>query len=205
MGIARTLFDSKDVDKRVKAQIYVAGPLNALLWGCETWNLTKRNLSRLRSFHHSAIRRILVIKWNQVREKHIKNEEVRAMLYNIPNIDAYITKRTAVYLGKVSRSNNESLPKKFLAAWIQGSRKNGAPQLSCNNNFAEAVNKILAPHKTLSSKSALLKEWIPLARDANNWQNYIDNYFEICRKTDPRDEPGTDDDEEKITDRRGQG
>jgi hypothetical protein len=42
-----------------------------------------------------------------------------------------------------------------------------------------------------------LKEWIPLARDANNWQNYIDNYFEICRKTDPRDEHEIDDDEEK--------
>jgi hypothetical protein len=62
------------------------------------------------------------------------------------------------------------VPKKFLAAWIQGSRKNGAPQLSCNNNFAEAINKILAPHKTLSMFTAPLKEWIPLARDANNWQ-----------------------------------
>jgi hypothetical protein len=101
MGIARTFFDNKDVDKRIKAQIYVAGPLNALLWGCETWNLMKRNLSRLRSFHHGAIRRILAIKWNQVREKHIKNEEVKAMLCNIPNIDVYITKRTTVYLGKV--------------------------------------------------------------------------------------------------------
>jgi hypothetical protein len=197
MGIARTFFDNKDVDKRIKTQIYVAGPPNALLWGCEAWNLTKRNLSRLRSFHHGAICRILAIKWNQVREKHIKNEEVRAMLCNIPNIDAYITKRTAAYLGKVSRSDNESLPKKFLAALIQGSQKNGAPQLSCNNNFAEAINKILAPHKTLSNKSALLKEWIPLARDVNNWQLYIDNYFEICHKTDPRDKLKIDGDENR--------
>jgi hypothetical protein len=101
MGIARTFFDNKDVDKRIKAQIYVAGPLNALLWGCEAWNLAKRNLSRLRSFHHGAIHRILAIKWNQVREKYIKNEEVRAMLCNIPNIDAYITKRNAAYLIKI--------------------------------------------------------------------------------------------------------
>jgi hypothetical protein len=33
MGIARTFFDNKDINKRIKAQIYVAGPLNALLWG----------------------------------------------------------------------------------------------------------------------------------------------------------------------------
>ena len=36
MGAAKHLFDNKDVDKRIKAQIYVACPLNALLWGCET-------------------------------------------------------------------------------------------------------------------------------------------------------------------------
>jgi len=33
MGAAKHFFDNKDVDKRIKAQIYVAGPLNALLWG----------------------------------------------------------------------------------------------------------------------------------------------------------------------------
>jgi len=74
MGAAKTFFDNKDVDKRIKAQIYVAGPLNALLWGCESWNLTKRNTDKLMSFHHNAIRRILGIKWNQVREKHISEK-----------------------------------------------------------------------------------------------------------------------------------
>jgi hypothetical protein len=78
------------------------------------------------SFHHDAICRILAIKWNQVREKHVKNEEVRSLLCNILKIDAYITKRTATYLRKVSRSDKASLPKKILAAWIQGA-KNTAP------------------------------------------------------------------------------
>jgi hypothetical protein len=65
MGAAKTFFDNKDVDKRIKAQIYVAGPLNALLWGCKSWNLTKRNTDKLMSFHHNAIRRILGLKIRQ--------------------------------------------------------------------------------------------------------------------------------------------
>jgi hypothetical protein len=134
LGAAKSFFDNKDVDKRIKSHIYVAGPLNALLWGCKTWNLTKGNLSKLTSFHHSAICRILAISWKQVREKHIKNKEVRGMLYNIPNIDAFITRRTAVYIRKITRSEGNSLPKKLLAAWIRGLRKNGGLQLSCNNN-----------------------------------------------------------------------
>ena len=186
MGASKYFFDNKDVCKKIKSQIYVAGPLNALIWGCESWNLTKHNMNKLMAFHHSAIRRILGIKWNQVREKHIKNKEVRGILCNIPNIDAFIAKRTAVYLGKVSPSNN-TYPQKFLTAWITGKRKNGAPQLTCNNNFVNSIKKILPPGKILSNKQALLREWIPLAKDENNWLTYIDAYFESCRSMDHED------------------
>ena len=56
MGAAKHSLNNKDVDKRIKAEIYVVAPLNTLLWGCETWNLTRYNLNKLMSFHHSAIR-----------------------------------------------------------------------------------------------------------------------------------------------------
>jgi hypothetical protein len=105
----------------------------------------------------------LMISWQQVREKHIKNKEVRKLLCNIPKIDTFIMKRTAVYIGKVTRAEENSLPKKILAAWIRGSRKTGTPQLTCNNNFAETIHRILPSDKALSNKSAPLREWIPLA------------------------------------------
>ena len=74
-----------------------------------------------------------------IREKHIKSKEVRGLLYNIPNVDAFIDRQKASYIGKISRSNAQSYPKKFLAAWIFGKQKNGAPQLTCNNNFAKVI------------------------------------------------------------------
>jgi hypothetical protein len=43
----------------------------------------------------------------------------------------------------------------------------------------------------------LLKEWLPLARDENNWQTYIDNYFKTCRKTDLQNESETDNEDDK--------
>ena len=184
MGASKYFFDNKDVDKRIKTKIYVAGPCNALLRGCETWNLTKDNLKKIMVFHHGAIRRILGIRWNQVREQHIKNHEIRGILCNIPNVDAFINKRTATYIGKVSRSNPESYPIKFLTAWIHGKRKNGAPQLTCNNSFAKVIEKILPPDKPLSNKQAPLKEWLPLAKNESNWLEYIDTYFRSCRNID---------------------
>ena len=117
--------------------------------------------------------------------------EVRGLLADILNVDAFITKRTATYIGKIIRADQESLPKKFLTAWINGSQKNGAPQLSCNNNFADAVYRIL-PTDTLSNKYAPLKEWLPLAKEEGCWLKYIDNYFESCREPDPHEDSDPD-------------
>jgi hypothetical protein len=184
MGATKHFFSNKDIDKRIKSEIYVAGPLNALLWGCESWNLTKRNLNKLTTFHHSAIRRILGIRWDQVREKHIKNKEVRGLLCKIPNIDAYIAKRTATYVGKITRLNNNCFPNFFLTAWILGGRKSGAPQLTCNNNFADAINKILPEKLALPNKQAALQDWIHLAQNETDWTMLIDNFFNKCRESD---------------------
>jgi len=133
-----------------------------------------------------------MISWQQVREKHLKNKEVRNLLCFIPEIDAFIMKRTAVYIGKVSRAEENSLPKKILAvAWIRGSRKIGTPQLTCNNKFTETMCRILPLDRALSNKSAPLREWIPLASDTSNWQAYIGNYFEHYQKADPLKDPST--------------
>ncbi len=123
---------------------------------------------------------------------------MRGMFLNIPNIDAFISKRTAKYAGKVVRLNDSALPKKFLAAWINKPMKEGAPQLTCNNNFVKAINSILPCDRTLSNNSALLKEWMPIAKDKKNWQQYIDDYFDSCRCVDVDDDdeedPSGDDD-----------
>jgi hypothetical protein len=41
-----------------------------------------------------------------------KKSEVRAMFFNIPNIDAFINQRIARYFRKNERSNDATLPKK---------------------------------------------------------------------------------------------
>ena len=69
MGVSRHFFECRDIDIRVKYQVYTASPLNALLWGCEVWNISKKNIKKLQSCHHTFIRRILKIKWNQVKEQ----------------------------------------------------------------------------------------------------------------------------------------
>jgi hypothetical protein len=66
MGVSQHFFNNKDIDIRMKLNIFTLFVINAILWGCEIWNLSGKNKKQLESFHHSTIRRILNIKWQQV-------------------------------------------------------------------------------------------------------------------------------------------
>jgi hypothetical protein len=123
------------------------------------------------------------------------------MFFNIPNIDAFINKRTARYVGKIARSDDRALPKKFLAAWINKPRKNGAPQLTYNSNFARAINGILPQEQTLSNCSTPLKEWLPLAKNEKSWLFYIDEYFESCLRPEESDVESEEDEDEHTSSR----
>jgi hypothetical protein len=101
------------------------------------------------------------------------------------------------HLGKISRIDDNFYPKKFLAAWITGKRKSGAPQFTCNNNFATSIQKILPLERAPINKQALLREWIPLAKDEPIWMQYIDDYFESCRNIDYQDENDIEENENK--------
>ena len=111
---------------------------------------------------------------------------MRGLLCNIPDIDAFIHRRTATYIGKISRSDTNTFPKKFIAAWINESKKPGAPQLTCNNNFVNSINKIL-PANISMSKQALLRKWVPSANDRSTRLTFIENYFETFWNTDYED------------------
>jgi hypothetical protein len=76
----------------------------------------------------------------------------------MPNVDAFINRRTASYIGKIATANETNYPKKFLAAWMNRSRKNGAPQLTCNNNYAKVIGQILPEDQPLSNDQAPLRD-----------------------------------------------
>jgi len=55
---------------------------------------------KLRTLHHSEIRRILDITWEQVREENITNEEIRWLFYKIHKLDAFLMRCIVKYIGK---------------------------------------------------------------------------------------------------------
>ena len=116
--------------------------------------MTEQNQKCLSSFHHKAIKRILGLKWERVKEEKIMNEEVRRQFNNIPNIETYIIRRTSRYIGKVIRSEKNNIPWKLLGAWIFAPRKIGRPQNSCNNNFLVAICALIPEVEKMANSRA---------------------------------------------------
>jgi hypothetical protein len=141
---------NKDVDLNTKIFLYTTAPLQALLWGAESWSLSKTNLNALNVFHHSAIRWILGIKMSEVREKKIKNIDIRKKFGSLQDIDYYVKKRAWTYIGKIVRQQEDSLPKKLLGAWLQCPRKQDT-----RRNQAEAST---SPCSDLSSPTKLAQK-----------------------------------------------
>jgi hypothetical protein len=71
LGAMKHFFKARDVDLRAKAQLYIRGWINALLWGAKSWNLSKKNLNKLNIFHHLAMGWILGINMERVKNERI--------------------------------------------------------------------------------------------------------------------------------------
>jgi hypothetical protein len=118
---------NKDVDLNTRIFLYTTAPLQALLRGAESWSLSKQNLNTLNVFHHSAIRWILRIKMNQVKEDKIRNTDIRKKNENLQDINYYIKKRAWTYIGKIVRQQQDSLPKKTLRSLATVPKKTRTP------------------------------------------------------------------------------
>ena len=59
----KRLWTNSGIQLNTKICVYKAAVLTSLLYGCETWTLTKKQVKRLEKFHQTSLRRIARIKW----------------------------------------------------------------------------------------------------------------------------------------------
>jgi hypothetical protein len=78
--------------------------LPVVLYECETWSLTVRKDRRLRVFENRALRRVFVLKTDDVTGewRRLHNEELHA-LYSSPDIIRVIKSRRLRWAGYVTR------------------------------------------------------------------------------------------------------
>ena len=136
--IARGAFNSmlktltaRHISMKTRKRIIKAYVWSTLLYGCETWTITTRNMTKLQSFEMWAYRKMMKISW---REKKT-NEEVLTLadeqLYKIPTIK----KRKITYFGHMVRRNN--IHRLLLEGPLEGKRSRGRPRTEWMTNITE--------------------------------------------------------------------
>ena len=78
MGALKLFFNKKEVSTYSKYLIFMAIPINLLLWGCENWSLRVDHVNKLERFVTRQIEKLLDINMLQIKDECITLDELRS-------------------------------------------------------------------------------------------------------------------------------
>ena len=93
------------LSKSTKIRIFKANVRAMLLYGCESWRMTKDDEAKLDTFQHKCLRRLLKIYWPM----RVSNKKVRRRA-NTETISELVRKRRWTWIRHVLRMDNSCLP-----------------------------------------------------------------------------------------------
>ena len=153
-GSLRSLiFCNPHLPLKIKQYLYMAIPVNLLLWGSENWALSERMLSKLESFHTKCCRAILGISMWEVSMYRVKNIHILARL-SLPSMGNLIHYRRLMWMRKIAIMPLNRNPRKFLNAWISTNRPVGRPNLTTRDSFVKSLQycNFTCPHGKLNAR-----------------------------------------------------
>jgi len=109
------------LSKNLKIKIYGTIILPVVLYGCETWSLTRREERKPRVFENMVLRRIFEVRRDEVTGgwRRLHNEELND-LYSSPNIVRAIKWRRMRWAGHVARMGEEGGVYRVLVGKLEG-------------------------------------------------------------------------------------
>ena len=132
-------WDSEHIDISAKVQIYLVIPINLILWSCQTWAVTKVVTKKLEVFHIRCLRRILKIRWDNVRELKIRNSRVRKNFNNIGTIENIISKRRLIFIGEIIRMKGNCVPARLISTFQMEKRPLDRPNITVRHSFINDI------------------------------------------------------------------
>ena len=119
----RGTWRSKNISQKTKIRLFKSNVLSTLLYGAESWKMTKTISHKLEVFQNRCLRRILRIYWPQT----ISNYELRRRTGTVP-ITQQVQKKRWKWIGHVLRMPPAALPRVALRWTPDGRRKRGRPK-----------------------------------------------------------------------------
>lgn len=121
-GMLSSIWQSTAISRDTKIKIFNANVKSVLLYACETWNPSNRELQTIQAFVNRCLRRILRIFWPNI----ITNNELWVRTWQTP-IRSDIKRRKWSWLGHILRKPQDDITRQSIEWSPQGSRRRGRP------------------------------------------------------------------------------
>ena len=132
----RRVWAARGVGERTKIRLFKTLVRPVLLYGCETWKITKNDERKLNSFQCQCLRRLLRIRWQQ----RMTNKRV-VELAEINDISCEVRRRRWNWLGHILRRERENDCFTALGWTTEGRRARGRPKTTWRRRVEKERNK----------------------------------------------------------------
>ena len=155
---------SRNISRRTKLRIYNIIIRPTVLYGCETWTLTKARIKKLEVFENGILRRIFGPIYDAANDQWTRRHNIDLrQLSGQPFIQDVVKSRRLRWAGHCARMTEERTPKIVMNGTVQGRRPVGRPRYRWIDNVKEDVHNI-APD---------IDNWQEAAQDRRHWRGSV--------------------------------
>jgi len=130
------VWKDRSITTRTKCRLFNSNVKSVLLYGCETWKLTKTLLNKLQIFVNTCLRKILRIRWpDKIRNEELWERTGQKMLAK------ELGRRRWRWLGHTLRKPPENITRQSLQWNPQGRRKKGRPRTTWRRCMEEDMKR----------------------------------------------------------------
>ena len=150
----KNIWAARDIRIATKLRIFNSNVKSVLLYGSETWRITKATQKRIQTFINTCLRRIYKINWTD----KISNIELWSRARQEP-AENQILKRKWGWIGHTLRKPPTSVTHQALTWNPQGKRKRGRPKNSWRRDTEEEMRRLATSWGDLKKKAQRRVQW----------------------------------------------
>ncbi|KAI8507720.1 hypothetical protein Bbelb_151000 [Branchiostoma belcheri] len=165
----QTIWKLKQYSLTTKIRLYNSNVKSVLLYGSESWRMTKTDMRKINSFQNSCLRKICNVFW--------PNKISNAELYNrtgCRKLTTEITGRRLKWLGHVLRMPDNRIPKVALSWRPEGKRKRGRPKTTWRRTVSDNLAAMGLNWRSVNN----------IAQDRPRWRKKV---MALCLTRDEED------------------
>ncbi|XP_030748908.1 uncharacterized protein LOC115876993 [Sitophilus oryzae] len=153
-GQLKSVWTSRQLSIQTKLRIFNSNVIPVLLYGCETWRVTKISINRPQVFINRCLRKILKIFWPDT----IRNTDL-LHLTNQQEVGIEILKRKWGWIGHTLRKPDSNIARSALEWNPQGKRKQGRPAQTWRRSILDELQQVGSTWKEAKTTAKNRTRW----------------------------------------------